>query len=183
MQGLIQEIQTKNTSVGTMYDFVIDGRTIGAGKFPPKGYEAGDYVNYDVIEKGKYLNLKPGSMSKTTRPAGVPAVAAPATTAPVVSGSAALANHDAREEAHSRGASLNSALAWFKILQDADALPINANIAKAKKADAMFAALKEFAGQFYKLSTGRNATFVDVDVEAVAGDLLGAEASDADWTE
>lgn len=183
MQGYIQAIEQKETSAGTMYDFKIDGRSIGAGKFPPKGFKPNDYVNYEVVERGKYLNLKPGSMSKANPPAGIPAPAQPA--AATSSSAAAIANHDAREEAHSRGAATNTAVAWFKILQDADALPIAASMAKNKKADAMYGVLKEFIGQFYTLTTGRPADFVDAsdsEVEAIAGDLLAAEGND-NWNE
>lgn len=180
MQGYIQEIKAKDTTAGTMYDFIIDGRTIGAGKFPPKGFEAGNYVNYEVEEKGRYLNLKRGSMSKATPPAGVPAPAKPAATTSA-SGATALGNYDAREEAHSRGAATNTALAWVKLLQDSDALPLGPKVAKDKKADVMYEILKEYIGKFYTLTTGKE--FVDNEPKTnVRDDLSAAELSD-DWTE
>jgi hypothetical protein len=49
-QGYIQAINPKETTAGTMYDFVIDGKKYGAGKFPPKGFAAGDYVNYEGVQ-------------------------------------------------------------------------------------------------------------------------------------
>lgn len=176
-QGYIQSIKPKETSAGTMYDFQIDGRTIGAGKFPPKGFEAGDYVNYEVIEKGKYLNLKAGSMSKATPPAGT--APKPAATS---SSDQALANHDAKEEAHSRGAATNTALAWVKLLSEADALPMPAKVAKDKKADVMYEVLKEYVGKFYTLTTGR--AFVDNEpATSHRDDLAAAEVADDNWVE
>lgn len=179
MQGYIQAIKEKQTSAGKMYDFVIDGRTIGAGKFPPKGFEVNDYVNYEVEQKGNYLNLTRGSMSKANPPAGV-APAKPATTASA-GGTAALANYDAREEAHSRGAATNTALAWVKLLQESDALPLGAKVTKDKKADVMYEILKEYIGKFYTLTTGKE--FVDNEPKSsVRDDLTAAEVAD-DWSE
>lgn len=180
-QGFIQSIDQKQTSVGTMYDFVIDGRKLGAGKFPPKGFSAGDYVNYEVEQRGNFLNLKAGSMSKATPPAGVPVPPSPAATGASANTAAVFAKQDAKDEAYSRGASANTAIALLKILADQGALPLPAKATKDKSADLIYDIFKEYTGRIYKLTTGRE--FVDNDASpASGGSLTDAEGGD-DWTE
>lgn len=176
-QGYIASITPKETKAGTMYDFMIDGRKIGAGKFPPKGFQAGDFVNYEVTENGNFLNLKAGSMSKATPPAGV-AAPAPASTAT----GRALANHDAKDEAYSRGASLNSAMAFVKILADSDSLPFAANTKKDVKADLIFQVVQEYTERIYELTTGRKLTLAKPETGVAGGDLSAEEEPD-NWNE
>lgn len=179
-QGYITSITPKQTSAGTMYDFLIDGRSIGAGKFPPKDIKAGDYVNYEVEARGNYLNLKRNSMSKATPPTSeappAPQMAASGSTAT----SKALASYDAKDEAYSRGASLNSALAFVKILAASDSLPFPANAKKDTKADLMFRVVQEYMGRIYEMTTGRALSITE---SKEATDLAAAEIADTDWNE
>lgn len=186
-QGYIEAITPKVVSTGaTMYDFQIAGRRLGAGKFPPKGFSVGDYVNYEVEERGNFLNLKAGSMSKATPPAGVPAPkAAPETPDPSATTAAAFAKADAKDEAYSRGASANTAIALLKILADTGSLPMPAKAAKDKQADLIYDIFKEYTGRIYKLTTGRE--FVDNETPASkpasGGSLADAEIADTSWDE
>jgi hypothetical protein len=181
-QGFIQSIDAKQTKVGTMYDITIDGRRLGAGKFPPKGFEAGDYVNYEAEQRGNFLNLKAGSMSKATPPAGVPAPQpAPVASSASANTSAAFAKADAKDEAYSRGASANTAIALIKILADTGSLPLPPKLGKDKQADVIYAIFKEYTGRVYKMTTGRD--FVDNDsAPATGGSLSDAEGDDS-WVE
>lgn len=182
-QGFIQDISSRVVSTGaTMFDITIDGRKLGAGKFPPKGFSVGDYVNYEVEQRGNFLNLKAGSVSKATPPAGVPVPqAAPAASSASANTAAAFAKQDAKDEAYSRGASANSAIALLKVLVDAQALPMPAKATKATSADLIYDIFKEYTGRIYKMTTGRD--FVDHDAApASGGSLTDAEADDA-WTE
>jgi hypothetical protein len=154
-----------------MYDFVIDGKKYGAGKFPPKGFAAGDYVNYEGVQKGNFLNLAPGSMSKATPPAGVAAPKA----APASPGGGGW---DERQAVISRQAALNTALTFLNLLASQDALPMPTKAAKDKKADLFQEMLYEYAAQFHKLSTGVDMEFP----EASAKDLSSSE-EDENWQE
>jgi hypothetical protein len=174
-QGYISAIKEKDTKAGKMYDFVIDGRNIGAGKFPPKGFAAGDYVNYEMKENGNFLNLVSGSMSKAPVPAGVEAPkAAPA----VSSGGGGSGGWDERQAVISRQAALNSALTFVNLLASQDALPMPAKVTKDKKSDLLQSILYEYAAQFHKLSTGVDMEFP----EASAKDLSPSE-EDENWQE
>ena len=159
-QAYIQEIQKKETAAGIMYDFVFsDGNKVGAGKFPPKGFGPGDYVNYDITMRGQYTNLKPGSMSKATPPAGVAAPAAQQTSA-ATSGYAKpngnAGGYDRRQEIISKQAALNSGLTFVNLLVSADALPIPKTAKSDKKADLMEEIVMRYTAQFYNLATGED---------------------------
>lgn len=176
MQAYIQAIEEKQTSAGKMYDFVFsDGNKVGAGKFPPKGFAVGDYVNYDVTMRGQYKNLAAGSMSKATPPAGVPAPsAAPARPASnYVSG-------DKRQETISKQAALNTALTFVNLLQSAEALPMKKTTKTDAKADILEEIVYRYTAKFYNLATGDTYDIPEVGVEA--GDLGAAEA-DGSWDE
>lgn len=173
--GYIQAITPRETRVGIMYDLVIDGQKIGAGKFKPKGVDVGDYVNYDVDMNGKFRNLKAGSLSKATPPAGV---SKPAQS----TGTGYSTPYVDRQEIISKQSALNSALAFVEILNTAGALPIPASKKAAEKADLIEQIVMEYTAKFYHMNTGN--TFELPDTAAVAGgDLSGAEEADGDWTE
>lgn len=169
-QAFIQQITEKTTTYGKMYDITFsDGNKVGAGKFPPKGFNEGDYVEYQYDQKGQYKNLRPGSMSKLDKPAGV-APAAPARTS-------FARNDDNRQEIISKQAALNSAIAWVGHLIAADALPVAKTLKTDKKADALKQILDEFTGQFYHQSTGQTMTFAEPSEDAMGK----AESKDVDW--
>ena len=172
-QGYISAINEKDTTAGKMYDFMIDGKRIGAGKFPPKGFAAGDYVNYEVDQKGNFLNLRSGSMSKATPPAGVPSPSA----APARS-SGSVGGYDSRQEVISKQAAANTALTFLNLLASQDAIPMPSKATKDKKADLIEAVLYEYIGKFYKLATGQDFEFP----EPTAKDLSSAEEGD-NWQE
>lgn len=175
-QAYIQEIQQKQTSVGAMYDLVLsNGDKVGMGKFPPKGFSAGDYVNYEVTMRGQYKNLTPGSLSKATPPAGVPAPAASA--GPARTGGNA-GGYDKRQEIISKQAALNSGMTFVNLLVSADALPIPKTAKSDKKADLMEEIVMRYTAQFYNLATGEDYPLPD----AVPAGLEAAEDG-GNWDE
>jgi hypothetical protein len=159
-----------------MYDLIMsNGDRVGAGKFKPKGIEAKDYVEYDVIQKGNFLNLKPGSLSKKDPPAGTTAPAAKPGFVP---------SADKRQETISKQAALNSALAFVQLLQAAEALPMAKTTKQSDKADIVLGIVNRYTELFYHQSTGGTMDIPDP-VEAVAapsGGLAAAE-SDENWNE
>lgn len=165
-QGFISKIEARQTKFGAYYDVYIDGQKLGAGKFEPKGVAAGDYVTYEVDMNGQYQNLRPGSLSKSTPPAGV---AAPKAAAPTAASGISMATQDVI----SRQAALNSALAFMTILQAGGALPEGKTLAAAKKADKLEAILLEYVQRFYQYNTGSTYEIP----EAIADEAA------TDWTE
>lgn len=166
-QAFLVEIQTKQTSVGPMYDLVFDnGDKVGAGKFMPKGATAGKYYSYEIKMNGQYKNLAPGSLKE---------VAAPPASSMNVAAARPTFSSDARQELISKQAAFNTAIAFTKILQDADALPIPASVKKDKRADLIEAIVLNYASRFYYRSTGEEMNCPEIDLAS------GAEA--ASWEE
>ena len=174
-QAYLVEVQTKQTSIGPMYDLVFDnGEKVGAGKFKPKGAEAGKYYSYEVKMNGNFKNLAPGSLRQVVAPpATSPQAQAPAR-------AASGGGFDARQDTISKQAAFNTALTLVKILQDADALPVAASAKKANKADAIEAIVMEYAAKFYKRATGNT---MELDEEAQDAADLAAVDAETNWDE
>ena len=156
IQGFIQFLDARETSFGTMYDIKVNGTKYGLGKFKPKGIAQGDYVSFTAEQKGKYWNVKSGSLSKLDKPAAVEA--------PKASGNS-YNSFDNRQTIISKQAALNTSLTFVKLLQDAGALPMPAKVAKDKQADLIEQIVMEYAGKFYHFSTGET-------LEVPSGDAL-----------
>lgn len=170
IQGRIQFLDARETSVGTMYDIKVDGVKYGVGKFAPKGVAAGDYVRFTAEQRGRYWNVKSGTLSKIDAPAGVPA--------PAASGGSSGGSYDNRQTIISKQAALNTSMAFVKILADADALPMPAKVAAAKKADLIEQIMFEYASKFYHFSTGET-----LDVPDAAAQNLAAVEEAGNWEE
>lgn len=173
-EAFVNEIATKTTSYGDYHDIILsNGDRVGVGKFPPKGISAGDFVEYDVIMKGKYMNLKPGSLSKKDAPAGITAPAKQPGFVP---------SSDKRQEVISKQAALNSALQFVNILVAADALPMPKATKVGEKADLLHQVVDRYTGLFYKQATGLDMEFTDREPSAGGNDLSAKEDGD-NWQE
>lgn len=176
MQAFVNEILKKDTKAGTMYDFVLsDGNKVGAGKFPPKNIEVGDYIEYDVSMNGNFKNFAPGSVSKLDKPAGVTPPSAKPGFVP---------QGDKRQEVISKQAAVNTALAFVTLLSQNDALPIPKATKTADKADLIQEVVDMYTGHFYKQATGQEMDFADKPSRpAPSKDLAAQEAGDGNWEE
>lgn len=176
-QAYLNEIQAKDTSVGTMYDLVFsDSNRVGVGKFQPKNAEVGEYYSYDIVMKGQYKNLKPGSLSKLDKPAGVtPPSAKPGF---VPSG-------DKRQETISKQAALNSALAFTTLLASQDALPIPAKVKASEKADLIQEVVDHYTSLFYEQATGQRMEIAPKPQSGSGGAASAMEAAESgdNWEE
>lgn len=128
--GIVQEISTKDTSAGPMYNLKVNNKNYGVGRYPPK-CKQGDTVTFGVKFNGNFANVDtkdfvvepPGTApSAPEKPA---AKAAPWTAA---GGKDEYwvkkdLKDDARQGIISRQAALNSALQFVSILATAGALP------------------------------------------------------------
>lgn len=184
--GVIQDIRSRNTSVGDMYDIVVDGNTYGVGKYAPRGVQRGDTVSFTSEARGNYKNVAKGTLRK------VEAMEAPKT----ISGDAplrALPPTDAeRQGIISRQAALNTAVAFVSALTAAECVPL-----PARNADRLAycnALVLAYANSFHVISTGKelgaSPDALDVAPTAVrkakAGSRAAAEdasSSDADFAD
>lgn len=164
-----------------MHDLIMsNGDKLGVGKFPPKGFSVGDYVQYEVTQNGNFKNLTPGSLSKLRKPEGVVAPSAPIQVAGPVS-------YDNRQTVISKQAALNSAIAYVNILAHTESIPgITKSLATDKRADVILEVVNQFTADFYKQSTGE--TFKELVGGKVtsSGDIqqdLAAMEDASAWTE
>jgi hypothetical protein len=131
--GVCQEVKAKQTKIGTMYDLVVNGKSYGVGKYPPK-CKAGDNVVFDIAWRGEYPNVDTKTLQTT-----------PGTGAPV---HAQIPYVDNRQEVISRQSALNSSIAWVTVL-----LGLDSKRATPEAADAV---LVKYRNAFYKASTGKS---------------------------
>lgn len=161
-EGFITKIDARNTKFGVYHDVYIDNKNMGGGKFPPKGFEAGDYVSFEVEKNSKgYETIKAGSLSKLATPQGVKAPAPPTPSGISM----------ATQDVISRQAALNSALQFVEILAANGAIPEGKSLAAAKKADKIEAILMSYVSKFYLYNTG---TAYELPEEVVAGEAPGS---------
>lgn len=160
VQGVVQEVRTKQTSFGPMYDIVVDGVSYGAGKFAPKA-KAGDVVEFDSQQKGNYNNITP----KTLRVTGTGSAPAPR---PAVASAPARGNDFGKnQEVISRQAARNSAIAFLNLAHAAGSLPLGAASAKVgDKFDALDAMCDKLTEKFFNHSQGVAAPSSDKPVPA-----------------
>lgn len=160
-EGYITKIDKRATKFGDYYDIYVGNDKLGAGKFPPKGINVGDFVKYEVEMNGQYKNLKRGTLEKVDPPAGV----APPT--PPKPSSISLD----RQDVISRQAALNTAIQFLQVLQAEGAIPSGAKSLKAdEKADKIEAVLWHYVQKFYAASTMTEYEVPESLVEGVAED-------------
>lgn len=148
--GIIQSIIEKQTSAGVMADIVVGGEKYGAGLKKYLKASEGDYVKFELDDSRGYKNVARNSLKVSKGKAPPEAVAEAASTKAKVAG--AVSGFDARQDAISRQAASNTAIAWVTFLATQDALP------KAKTKGAAAATLDairaEYEKEFYERNTG-----------------------------
>lgn len=144
-EGFITKIDARNTKFGTYYDVYVDNKNLGGGKIPPKGFEPGDFVTFEIEKNSKgYETIKAGTLSKSSAPQGVKAPTPPAPSSITMD----------KQDVISRQAALNSALNFVEILGTHGAIPEGKTLAAAKKADKLEAILMNYVHKFYLINTG-----------------------------
>lgn len=170
-QGLIGEIKEQSTAYGTMYNYVINGETFGAGKFPPKGVAVGDYIEFEFVEKGRYKNLESKSVRKVEKPSGEQVATATAATA------TAVRSFGKDQDTISKQAARNTAVAFLTLLASQDAIPVAASAKPAARFDAIRGMLEKLTQEFYDYSTGKSPT----PLTDAAEPATMAEPADGPW--
>jgi hypothetical protein len=175
--GVIQAINARTVAGGkTAYDVVIAGQKYGAGFFKPKANE-GDYVTFTATQNGNFQNIERGTLKVS---ANKPAASEAATQKSAVG--KAVNSFDARQDAISRQAASNTAIAWVNLLHTAGALNIPAS--KKGQAQAILDTLRlEYEKKFYEGNTGNEWKDISPNPTAVdeAGDEASPEDGDTPW--
>lgn len=177
--GVVQEVQTRNTTAGIMYNLKVAGKSYGYGKFPPK-CKAGDTVTFGLVYRGEYANVDTKNIQVTP---GTGATSLPTVTAaPSDTGGIIKEYWENKEKADvakqniiERQAALNTAVAFVSFLASTGALP---PVAKSKDAEeVMTATLFHYRDLFLAESTGKTPTANKSSVTS----LPGEEEEDPAW--
>ncbi|UFK09543.1 hypothetical protein [Xanthomonas phage DES1] len=151
VQGVVQEIKQNQRVVQGQnkiaYDLIVGGQKYGAGFFAPK-CNVGDYVTFESTQNGNFYNVAPRSLSVGKAPPGE-AVAVAAKNVAAGAGS-----FDKRQDAISRQAASNTAIAFLNLLASQDALPVPASKGKGDKQAALEMLLRGYEQRFYEENTG-----------------------------
>lgn len=147
--GILQDVRSRQTSAGTMYDVVVDGNTYGAGKYAPRGIAPGDTISFEFEMRGNYKNVAKGTLRKVDAQAAAPRA---------ISGVAplrALPPTDAeRQGIISKQAALNTAVSFVTALIAGECAPM-----PAKQADRLAycnSLVLAYADAFHRISTGKS---------------------------
>ena len=146
--GVIQTIKQKQTKIGTMYDIQVNGDWYGIGKYAPKAKE-GDYVTFTPEYNGNFKNVERGTLKvSANKPANTGSTQASSNVR------AASNSFDARQDAISRQAASNTAIAWLSLLNTVGALPIATSKSKGSQQEAMDVIRRQYEKEFYEANTG-----------------------------
>lgn len=149
VSGVIQQIKTKKVGAKqtTAYDLNVNGQWYGYGFYAPKASE-GDYVTFEATQNGNFHNVERGTLKVGKAP---PEEAKRAVQANVKQ---AVGSYDARQDAISRQAASNTAIAWLTLLHAAGALPLSTSKSKGSQQEAMDIVRREYEKEFYESNTG-----------------------------
>jgi hypothetical protein len=155
MKGKVTAIPQSQTQFGPMYNVEVDGRKYGFGKYPPKNFAVGDYVEFNVDSTNpRFPKMDYKTVKVIPEPADAPAPA-PRTASGGFGKSYGGYNDDKRQEVISRQAARNSAIAAFAELRALDALPVPAKTAKAAdKFDLYIGIIDEVTDKYFNYSLG-----------------------------
>lgn len=156
--GKVNQIKSKQTQFGEMFDVVINGQSYGIGKYAPRGIGPGDYVTLEFEQKGNFRNVVKGSLRKDDTPRDeAPSAATPISSATTpYAGRAPYVPFDERQEMISKQSALNTALTFCKLASDNQAVPMPKGVKEADKLGLLYQWVLDTAGKLYNLSTGRD---------------------------
>lgn len=176
ISGVVQEVIRRSLNNGkSAYDIVVAGDKYGAGLFAPKCKE-GDYVTFDVQYNGNFKNVERGTLKvSANKPANTGG------SSPAQNVRAASNSFDARQDAISRQAASNTAIAWLSMLHSAGALPIATSKSKGSQQEAMDVLRRQYEKEFYESNTGIEWKNISPNkADEANADEEGEEESDSD---
>lgn len=161
IQGRVDYINERDTKVGKMYSIKVGGTNYGVGKYPPRGIEQGDMVEFGVSWNGNYANVERGTLRKAEG-GSAPPPSAPAGR----SGPQKVNSYDDRQTVISKQAALNTALSFLELALKAEKLPVPA--AKNQGFGYLRTLWMEEAAKLYELNTGEEWEMPEEDIEEEA---------------
>ena len=175
ISGVIQQLKSKQTKIGEMWDINVNGDWFGVGKYKPKAKE-GDYVTFTPEYNGNFKNVERGTLKvSANKPANV------GNSAPATNVRAASNSFDARQDAISRQAASNTAIAWLNMLHTAGALPIATSKSKGSQQEALDTIRRQYEKEFYEANTGIEWKNISPNkADEANADEEGEEEGDAD---
>lgn len=167
VSGVIQQIKTKQVGPQkkTAYDIQVAGQWYGYGFFKPSAKE-GDFVTFTAVANGNFLNVERGTLKVGKAPAS-------SNTQSTVA--RAVNNFDSRQDAISRQAASNTAIAWMTLLHEAGALPTG-NKTKGALQSALDTIRREYEKEFYEGNTGQE--WKDIRPASSAAEVADEEYTD-----
>jgi hypothetical protein len=144
--GKVSDIKASPYGNDTFYNFTVNGKSYGAGKFPPKGIVVGDYIEFVADTSGKYPRMDTKSVRKVEPTADVVASSAAST-------KSNGASEDKKQQTISRQAAHNTAVAFFDSLRQLDALP-KPTAKSGEKLELFLGIVDKLADHFYDRSMG-----------------------------
>lgn len=115
-EKIVGRVEFINQNKGGFYALKIDGTYYGVGKYPPRGIEQGDVVEFEVEYNGNFKNVARGTLRKAD------ASAAPAPEAKKAWSKAS--SFDDRQDVISKQAALNTALEFLRFAKENETLPV-----------------------------------------------------------
>lgn len=159
IQGRVEYINEREGRYGKMYSIKVDGTNYGVGKYPPRGIEQGDTVEFDVEYNGNWPNVARGTLRKVEGSSAPP----PSKSAPM---RVKASSYDDRQTVISKQAALNTALEFLKFAHAAEKLPVPA--AKNQGYGYLRTLWMEEAAKLYELNTGEVWEMPEEDIEEEA---------------
>lgn len=180
VQGVVHEVKVQETSVGTMYNLVVDGQMYGAGKVQPN-VRPGDVVQFESAQRGRYSNVVPGTLRAVSGGAPVPAPRQGGYQGGARTGrpapSRGSSDFGKNQEVISRQAARNSAIAMLAQLVALDAVPVAKSAKPGDKFDAIVAIVDKLTEKYFNHSQGNDAS------EPAAKEAEPVDTPDEDlWT-
>lgn len=158
VSGVIQDVSSRDVNTargpGKSYSVTVAGQRYSMG-FSPVKANVGDYVTFEATQNGQYWNGVARTLTVGKNPDAGSAASQQSRAAPQSVGS-----FDKRQDAISRQAASNTAIAFMQLLSAHDALPIASSKSKGDKQAAMEALLQGYEQRFYEANTGQK--WVDI---------------------
>lgn len=156
--GIVESVDTRQTSVGTMYNLKVNGKSYGYGKYAPKA-KVGDTVTFGVVYRGEYANVDTKNIQVTPGAGAPPEARTGGRTASAGGGMGKddywerkEAKDEARQTIISKQSALNSALAFVGMLQTGGWLPsVKTSKGSAEMLEELVA---HYRDKFYLEATG-----------------------------
>lgn len=151
--GVIDAINTRDTSAGKMYDIVVNGKSYGAGKYAPSA-SVGDAVEFEAEQNGRFLNVGRKTLRKIPK-SEVESQPTATATREYSARPAAKASDgwDERQATISKQAAINTAIEFVKVANDVGALKLPAK--ESDKLMVLEMIVLTQAARFHEVSTGK----------------------------